>query len=173
MFNENDNVVYPGHGVARVDRIITKNVAGKNISFFELRFINKEMTILVPVSQAESVGLRSLSSLEYIEEIFSLLSMVDKEKDQKKIQTVNWNRRNKLYQQKLKSGNLYDISMIYKDLKLLEQKKDLSFGEKQLLQVAEELLVEEMALVVQVKKDTMVNQLRLMTGSNQLHQRSF
>lgn len=166
MIKENTKVVYPGHGVANVERIVTKNVAGRSARFYELKFLNKEMTILVPVDQAESVGLRPLSSREYIQGLFEMLSKSNTPYARRDGTAVNWNRRNKEYQEKLRTGNLHEICVIYRDLKLAEMRKDLSFGEKHLLQVTEGLLAEEISLVIDMQQDVAVNHIRtLITGS--------
>src|SRR5581483_6897884 len=146
MFARNEKVVYPGHGVAIIGAIIEKNIAGKISQFFELRFLNKDMTILVPTDNAISVGLRPLSSIDHINNIFNTLSQpaVIKNPD---IVLSNWNKRNKDYQGKLRGGNLLEICIIYRDLRHIEHSKELSFGEKNLLQQTETLLAEEISIV--------------------------
>lgn len=166
MFNNNEKVVYPGHGVAKINRIVEKPIAGKITRFFELRFLNKDMIILVPVDSAISVGIRPLSSTKYINDIFKMLAEpivhVNNES------TIgNWNKRNKEYQGKLRSGNLREICAIYRDLKHIEKKKELSFGEKSLLCQTESLLVEEIAIVKKVKEEMATKQLRASVKSEQ------
>lgn len=158
MFALDEKVVYPGHGVAQVSRIIEKNIAGQTTKFFELKFINKDMTILVPVSNLASVGIRRLSSPDMIEEIFKMLSQPFGYHPESA--GTNWNKRNKEYQGKLRTGNLADICKIYRDLKQISSHKELSFGEKHLLQQTELLLAQEIALVKKVSEETMVQQLR-------------
>ena len=70
MFSLHEKVVYPGHGVAQINRILKRRIAGKITSFFELEFLNKDMTILVPVDNISSVGIRQLCSQEKITDIF-------------------------------------------------------------------------------------------------------
>ena len=74
MFDLNEKVIYPGYGVAKINRIVEKKVAGKNTSFFELLFMNKDMTILVPTQNLTSVGIRRLSSCENINSILKKFS---------------------------------------------------------------------------------------------------
>lgn len=156
MFSLNEKVVYPGHGVARINRIIEKNVAGNIVEFYELKFVNKEMTILVPVSNIESVGIRKLSSEERIDEIFTFLAQPAKLAGN----ASSWNKRSKQYQFKLRSGDLFEISKIYRDLKYISQQKELSFGERTLLQQTEALLVEEVSLVKNVGEEKAIESLR-------------
>ncbi len=161
MFTLNEKVVYPGHGVARVVRIIEKKVAGKSVEFFELKFINKDMTILVPVANVLSVGIRPLSSSKHINDIFKILSTPAVPICHDTVIT-NWNKRNKEYQGKLRTGDLREICSIYKDLKYIETQKELSFGEKNLLSQTEALLVEEISLVNNMETEKAMRQLRLL-----------
>src|SRR5438477_10124334 len=103
-FTCHEKVVYPGHGVAIIDRIIEKKIAGKISQFFELRFLNKDMTILVPTDNAITVGIRPLSSADYINDIFKKLAQPSVTKNHDAI-VSNWNKRNKEYQGKLRSGD--------------------------------------------------------------------
>jgi len=159
MFARNDKVVYPGHGVAVISCIIEKKIAGRSLQFFELRFLNKDMTILVPTENASAVGIRPLSSAEYIKDIFKILAqpVVLKHLD---AVVSNWNKRNKEYQGKLRSGNLLELCAIYRDLKHIELSKELSFGEKNLLQQTEGLLIEEIAIVTKVEVTDAAKQLK-------------
>ena len=94
MFSLHEKVVYPGHGVAKINRIIKRKIAGKTTSFFELGFLNKDMTILVPVDNVASVGIRCLCSQEKITDIFKMLSEPVNYVHNETV-TTNWNKRNK------------------------------------------------------------------------------
>ena len=160
MLSRGEKVVYPGHGVAKISRIIEKKIAGSSASFFELKFLSKDMTILVPVANAESVGIRLLSTHEQIEEIFELISDPFVEVNPGDVVATNWNKRNKEYQGKLRTGNLHEIGEIYRDLKNIERHKELSFGEKALLSQTELLLVEEISLIKNIPEGKVVELLR-------------
>ncbi len=116
MFALNEKVVYPGHGVARVRRVIERVVDGCVTHFYELRFINKDMTILVPVDNLSSIGIRALSSANNIENIFHVLEEPLISNPAADISTSNWNKRNKKYQLALRSGDIIEISKMYRDL---------------------------------------------------------
>jgi CarD family transcriptional regulator len=163
MFVRGEKVVYPGHGVAVINCVIEKKIAGRILHFFELRFLNKDMTILVPTENAVEVGIRPLSSSEHINAIFKELSQPAIIKNSEAA-VSNWNKRNKEYQGKLRSGNLLEIGAIYRDLRHIENYKELSFGEKNLLQQTEALLVEEIALVNNVEKFSATEYLRGIVG---------
>ncbi len=158
MFSLHEKVVYPGHGVARINKVVEKKIGGKTAQFFELTFLNKDMTVLVPMNNATSVGIRRLSSAENISDVFKVLAEpADGCHD---TTATNWNKRNKEYQCKLRSGNLQEICKIYRDLKHISVQKELSFGEKALLSQTEALLVEEISIVKNVEEDQAVEQLR-------------
>ncbi len=160
MFCLHEKVVYPGHGVAHINRIITKLVGGNDASFYELVFINKDMTILVPTVNADAVGLRSLSSHELVKDVFEILTEPTKRISHSEFSASNWNKRNKEYQLKLKTGNLRELSEIYRDLHVIALHKELSFGEKSLLQQIENLLVEEISLVEELGQEKTIEHLR-------------
>jgi len=158
MFALNEKVVYPGHGVARISCVLEKVVGGSITKFFELTFYNKEMTILVPMDSSRAVGLRRLSSRENIDNALKILAEPTEVSYDNS--SSNWNRRNKEYQCKLRSGNIYDICKIYRDLKIIASKKELSFGEKNLLSKTELLLVEEISIVSNLQEDKAMEKLR-------------
>jgi len=160
MFCLNEKVVYPGQGVAKINRFVQKTVGNQEVTFYELTFINKDVTILVPTSNAVSIGLRALCSSDYIKSAFQLFNYSDKRKDLFEYVTINWNKRNKEYQNKLRTGSLKDLLEIYRDLRMMSGQKELSFGEKNLLQQTEALLVEEIALVEKITHEKTIEQLR-------------
>ncbi len=160
MYELNEQVVYPGYGVATVTKIVEKIISGSITSFYQLHFLNKDMTVLVSMGKAESIGLRSLSSQDNIKSIFQTLAQPTKKLTIYELNASNWNKRQKEYQIKLRSGNLLDISEIYRDLKRIAQQKELSFGEKDLLKQTEALLVEEISIVNKVDEERAMEDLR-------------
>lgn len=161
MFSLNDKVVYPGHGVAKVNKVIDKIVGGHVTSFYELKFINKDMTVLVPTNNHATIGIRPLCSKDHIDDIFKILAKpATKKINSSELTASNWNKRNKEYQCKLRSGDLKEISEIYRDLKHISSYKELSFGEKSLLHQTESLLAEEISLVNKIDEERAVEDLR-------------
>lgn len=160
MFQEQEKVVYPGHGVAKINRIITKKVGGQETAFYELTFVNKDMTILVPTHNTEMIGLRPLSSQDKVKALFEVLAQPARKISSYELTASSWNKRHKEYQIKLRSGKLADISEIYRDLKHIALQKELSFGEKNLLTQAETMLVEEIAAVGKLEEQKAAEQLR-------------
>lgn len=164
MFVLGEKVVYAGHGVAKISRLIERKIGGAVTHFFELRFINKDMTILIPTNNLAAAGVRRLSSLESIGAIFSLLSQ-PAEPLHHELTTSNWNKRNKEYQSRLRTGKLAEIGKIYRDLRHIAAQKELSFGEKGLLNQTEALLVEEIAIVKNIGAEKAVELLRAQVNS--------
>jgi len=159
MFSLDEKVVYPGHGVAVISRIVEKKVGGQIIKLYELKFMNADMTVLVPTNNLAVVGIRKLSSNESINTIFEMLSEPAPQVNGD-LTASNWNKRNKEYQCKLRSGNLKEICKIYRDLHYIAEHKELSFGEKGLLQQTESLLAEEISIVTKVGTEKAVEHLR-------------
>jgi CarD family transcriptional regulator len=160
MFRLKEKVVYPGHGVAYINDVIEKCVTGAATTFYELKFLHKDMTVLVPTHNAEVAGIRPLSSTETINEALKVLTQPARKIHHYEFTASNWNKRNKEYQAKLRTGNIRDLSEIYRDLCYIATQKELSFGEKNLLQHIEFLLVEEIALVRHLDEDQAIAELR-------------
>jgi CarD family transcriptional regulator len=161
MFSLNEKVVYPGHGVAQVNRIVEKNIGGCSTKFFELTVVSTHMTVLIPIDNLPETGIRRISTTEHIEDMFKYLETpADKKPD---IVIANWSKKNKAYQCALRTGDLEEVCRIYRELILIKSQKELSFGEKNLLQKTENLLVEEISIATQITEDCARNRLRTST----------
>ncbi|MBP6892348.1 hypothetical protein KBB68_02080 [Candidatus Babeliales bacterium] len=152
MFLVNEKVVYPGYGVAFISKLVKRLISGKQTSFYELKFFNKDMAVLVPEDRLEAVGIRRLSSQQDLESMFQVLSEPIAKTDHE-VGLNNWNRRNKKYQLNLRSGDLIKICQIYKDLQVISQTKELSFGERNLKSKIEQLLIEEISVVKNIDRE--------------------
>mgnify|MGYP006432855057 CR=1 FL=1 len=144
MFKLKDKVFYPGHGVANIDSIENKVIAESAVSFFKLQFLFKEMTILVPVKNVESIGVRALSKLSDIDKALNELYQPPEQKlGSVDFTPTGWNKRNKDYQLKIQRGSLAELTKVYRDLMFIAKQKDLSFGERNLLNMTEDLIIQE------------------------------
>ena len=162
MFHVGDEVVYPAHGVAVVKEIIEKKIKESTKIFFKLEFKFKNVTILIPKEKLEQIGVRFVSPLSEVE---SMLYALGLEEDLfggkcKEGLAGSWNRRQKDYQSRLESGSLREIARAYRDLKLHSEKKALSFGEKGLLDMAEDLLLQEVATATKMGHADVLQKLR-------------
>lgn len=145
MFSEEQLVVYPAQGVGKVERIETQVIGGASANFYIVRILSNNVTLMVPVNNAANVGLRPLCTAEEGERIIE--SLKDRS-DFTGYTGQNWNRRYREYSEKLKSGDLSDVAYVLKELLLIGQNKELSFGERRLLEQATNLLTLELALAL-------------------------
>ena len=161
MFELKDKVVYPGHGVAVIDDIIEKIVSGTSIKFFKLNFLYKDMTILLPINNLKYSGARYVGDKKAVENaIKELYKLPEKKMAYFDFTPSGWNKRNKDYQNKIQSGELVEIAQIYRDLMFIAQHKELSFGEKKILQVVEELFIQEIQLITQQERSVVLEDLK-------------
>ena len=145
MFKKDQLVVYPAQGVGKVEDIKVKEVGGIKGKFYEVRILSNNGKLLVPVENAENVGLRSICDPEYGTRI--LESMHDWS-DFRGYTGQNWNRRYREYTEKLKTGDLADVAYVLKELVLISKEKELSFGEKRLMDQAMYLITSELAFAL-------------------------
>lgn len=162
MVNVHDKVVYPGHGVAEVEEVTEKLIGGNKVSFIKLVFLFKDMTILVPLYNLAAIGVRLPSTQETMEIVFNEL----RKKPERKLDALDftpsgWNKRHKEYQNRIQTGDILEIAKIYRDLMHISQQKDLSFGERTLLQTTEELLIQEIQVVKNIERELVVQELRI------------
>lgn len=139
MFKIGDYAVCPGHGVGQISDIEERELAGTHLWFYVVKIISNGMTVMVPTESKE--GIRGLVSHEEINEVFSLLQDQDVEVD-----NSTWNRRYREYMLKIKTGSLTEIAEVLRALFLLKKIKNLSFGEKKMLEQCRDLLAQEIAL---------------------------
>jgi CarD family transcriptional regulator len=153
-FNIGDKAVYPGHGVAEVTGLERREIAGSAMEFYVLRVLENDMKVMVPKSNANAVGLRQIVGAQQIEEVYGVLT-----RRGEKISTATWNRRYREYMEKIKTGSLMEIAAVLRDLCILRSDKDLSFGERKMLDTARTLLVQELALAKGVESSDVVREL--------------
>ena len=140
-FEVGDKAVYPAQGVAEVISIEEKDIAGSRQQFYVLRIMDTDRKIMVPVRNAAAVGLRQVISEQEIQEIFDILR-------ERTIAFDNqtWNRRYRGFMDKIKTGSIYDVAEVLRDLYRLKTDKQLSFGERRMLDAARSLIVKEIAI---------------------------
>ena len=154
-FKVGDKIVYPGHGVGEVEGVRTTVLGGQEHHIYNIKILESGMKVMVPLSQASSVGLRKVVDKRAIDEVYTIL----KDRDFK-IDTQTWNRRFREYSQKIKTGSVYEIAIVLRDLSVLSADKELSFGEKKMLDMAESLLVSEIAIAKARPHDKVAGELK-------------
>ncbi|MEM1162817.1 MAG: CarD family transcriptional regulator [Pseudomonadota bacterium] len=140
-FRADEFVVYPAHGVGKIVTIEEQEVAGVKLELFVISFEKDKMTLRVPTAKASSIGMRSLSSPDLVDEALKTL------KGKAKIKRAMWSRRAQEYEQKINSGDLISIAEVVRDLHRAEDQPDQSYSERQLYEAALERLTREVAAV--------------------------
>lgn len=147
MFKVGDIVVYPAHGVSEVESIETREISGNKMSFFILKVLDTQMTVMVPVTNVKNVGIRELIDNKGIEKVMDIL----KERSVS-VDNQTWNRRYREYMEKIKSGSAFEIAEVLRDLNILKRGKELSFGERKMYDTAKNLLVNEVSTSRKISK---------------------
>jgi len=150
-FQVGDLAVYPAHGVGRIESIESRTINGAKHDFYIMKIIDNGMVIMIPTMNVESVGLREVIHESEIPDIYSIL----KQKKDEIFDNQTWNRRYKEYMDKIKTGSLYDVAEVFRDLFVLKLAKDLSFGERKLLDTARGLLLRELCTAKNTDENTM------------------
>jgi CarD family transcriptional regulator len=159
-FEVGEKAVYPGHGVAEIVGVERREISGSAMEFYVLRVLENEMKVMVPKRNAVAVGLRRLVGDAEISEVFEVLN-----RRGERISTATWNRRSREYLEKIKTGSLPAIATVMRDLCILRTDKDLSFGERKMLETARTLLVQELALAKGIGEGEMALQLEALFAS--------
>ncbi len=148
MFNIGDLAVYPAHGVGVIEKIESQEISGCQQDFYVMRILDNDMIIMIPTNNAGNVGLRDLIGQPEVRKLYSIL----KERDVI-LDSQTWNRRYREYMDKIKSGSPYNVAEVYRDLLILKLEKELSFGERKMLDTARNLLVKEISLAKEVTEE--------------------
>ncbi len=148
MFKEGDLAVYPAHGVGIIERIETQEISGARQAFYVMRILENDMIIMIPTQNVDNVGLREIIGQSEIPKLYSILRKRDVI-----IDNQTWNRRYREYMEKIKTGSVYEVAEVYRDLLMLKVEKELSFGERKMLDTARNLLVKEISLAKRVEEE--------------------
>jgi CarD family transcriptional regulator len=161
MFQIGDKAVYPGHGVGVIEAIETKQISGSELMFYILRVLDNGMTIMIPRDNVGAVGLRGVIRKLEIPKVLKILRDRDVE-----IDNQTWNRRYREYMEKINTGSIFEIAEVLRDLYLLRTEKELSFGERKILETAKNLLVKELAIVRDVKETDILREIKTIFGKD-------
>ncbi len=147
VFDIGDKVVYPHHGAAIVERREVKEVKGEKREYLVLRLAYGDLILNVPIDNTEGVGLREVINDEEVEEVFAVLR-----KKEARMPT-NWSRRYKNHSEKLRSGDIYQVAEVVRNLSIRDKDKGLSAGEKRMLGRARQILVSELTFALNVNEE--------------------
>ena len=153
VFVEGDHVVYPTHGVGRVEKIAVEEIAGHKLELIHITFEENRMTLRVPVAKARSAGLRKLASRKMFDEALVVL------KGRARIKRTMWSRRAQEYEAKINSGDPLAIAEVVRDLHRNAGQPDQSFSERQIYEAAMDRLAAELAALDKTDKTTAATKL--------------
>ena len=148
MFNIGDLAVYPAHGVGLIEKIESKEISGCRQDFYVMRILDNDMIIMIPTQNVNNVGLREIIGQNEVPKLYSILKKRDVI-----IDNQTWNRRYREYMEKIRTGSVYEVAEVYRDLLILKVEKELSFGERKMLDTARGLLVKEISLAKKVEEE--------------------
>ena len=154
-FKVGDLAVYPAHGVGRINSIESQIINGEEHDFYMMKILENEMTIMIPTWNVEQVGLRDVIDKKDISKVYEVME----KREPSPGETQTWNRRYREYMDKIKTGSLYDVAEVYRDLSLLKLTKDLSFGERKLFDTAQVLLVKELSTARNTDEATIISEI--------------
>jgi CarD family transcriptional regulator len=140
-FKVGDLAVYPAHGVGRIEAIESRVINGEQHDFYIMKVLENDMVIMIPTMNVDSVGLRDVIKEKDIDKIYDVMKNVNASTTD----SQTWNRRYREYMDKIKTGSLFEVAEVFRDLSLLKMNKDLSFGERKLYDTAQGLIVKELS----------------------------
>jgi CarD family transcriptional regulator len=157
-FKKGEKVVYPAHGVAVIEDIQSRVISGTERRFYMLKILGTEkMTIMIPTENVAQVGLRRVIGKDMVDKIYRILRTRRVDAD-----TQTWNRRYREYTEKIKTGSPLEIAKVLRDLLVLKADKELSFGERKMLDTARSLLVKELSIAKAHPEEQILEEIKVM-----------
>ena len=147
MFKIGDVAVYPAQGVGVIEAIEKREIMGNDGEFYIMKLVGNGMRIMIPVNSAATVGLREVIREEDISKIYDILKCRDIIIDKQ-----TWNKRYREYLEKIKTGSVFEIACVLRDLLVLKADKSLSFGERKIMDTAKNLLIKEISVVSKLEE---------------------
>ena len=148
MYNVGDEVVMPMHGAGKIDAIEERDILGQKQSYYILKMPG-EVKVMIPIEKADKVGIRNVIDKHSADKVLSVLEQDETEMNK------NWNKRYRDNMDKIKSGDIYEIADLVRNLSFKQKEKGLSTGEKKMLTNAKQILVSELVLAEQSNKEEM------------------
>ena len=140
MFNLGDKVVYPMHGAGIIETVEQKEILGEVKNYYVLKMPIGEMKLMIPVDNVNNIGLRNIIDKKSVEKVYEILRQAAELNDS------NWNKRYRDNMVKMKTGDIFEVAQVVRDLTYRDREKGLSTGEKKMLVSAKQMLVSEIAL---------------------------
>ncbi|NLY77212.1 MAG: CarD family transcriptional regulator [Tissierellia bacterium] len=140
MFNIGDKIVYPMHGAGIIEGIEEKEILGEKRKYYIMKMPIGDMSVMIPVDSVDEIGVREIISNEEISKVINIL------KGEMTHMPQNWNRRYRANMEKIKSGDIFEIAVVVRNLMLRDAEKSLSTGERKMLNSAKQILISEIVL---------------------------
>ncbi len=147
MFKIGDLAVYPAQGVGVIESIEKKEIMGNKRMFYIMKIMGNGMKIMIPTDSADAVGLREVIHKDDISKIYDILRCKDVTIDKQ-----TWNKRYREYLEKIKTGSVFEIASVLRDLLVLKTDKNLSFGERKIMDTAKNLLIKEISVASKLEE---------------------
>jgi len=159
MFQIGDKVVYPMHGAGVIESIEEKEILGEKRSYYVMRIPLGDMKVMVPIDSVKEIGLREVIDEDGFKRVINIL------KDHKSPMSANWNRRYRANMEKIKSGNIFEVAEVVRNLMLRDREKGLSSGEKKMLDYARQILISELVLAKGTEESSVLTMIEELFGS--------
>lgn len=147
MFSIGDRVVYPMHGAGIIEKIEEKEILGEKSQYYVMIMPIGNMKVMIPVDNIEEIGIREIISDEEMQKVLNIL------KGDKTKMPQNWNRRYRMNMEKIKSGDVFEIASVVRNLMLRDEERSLSTGERKMLNNAKQMLISEIVLVFDIDQE--------------------
>lgn len=147
-----DKAVYPGHGVGKITSIEDKDILGSRLTFYSMQIMESGTKIMIPKNRIGSIGVRPVASKKEAKEVISLIKGKKAAVQAKPLVSKNWQKRHQSYIDKIKTGSIYEIAGVIRDLNKLKEEKELSYGEKKMMTKAKNILYSEFSLTMDKKE---------------------
>jgi CarD family transcriptional regulator len=147
VFSVGDKVVYPMHGAGVIEAIEDREILGRRKTYYIMRLPLGDMKVMIPTDNVVEIGLRDIIDRDEVKQVIAVL------KDTKTKMSTNWNRRYRANMQKIKSGNIYEVAEVVRNLQLRDMEKGLSTGERKMLSNAKQILISELVLAENIDED--------------------
>lgn len=147
MFNIGDKVVYPMHGAGVIEAIEEKEILGEKKKYYVMRMPIGEMKVMIPIDNVEEIGVREVVGNDEIKQVFNILQ------GEKSKMSSNWNRRFRANMDKIRSGDVFQVAEVVRNLSIRDNEKGLSTGERKMLENSKRILISEIVLSQDIDKD--------------------
>jgi len=150
-FEIGDKIVYPNHGAGTIIGIETKEILGDEKQYYIMELPIGDMRVMIPIDRIDEIGVRGIIDEEEADQILALL------KGDKSKMSQNWNRRYRANMEKLKTGDIYEVGGVVRDLTIRDEEKGLSTGEKKMLSNARQILISELVLAKDMDEEEVID----------------